>query len=262
MSDFEKFLVRDIVVPTGGWDFSWDEDTVTISAGTYDDILALGLELESVIEDELYTASVSFSQVGICSINIATMSSADWGGTDDALSAILGFDESETVSANTLTSSSPHAYGWYPGAITYSNNVSRGAGRTGGNIWTPVDNAITQFSGAGAGRIVDIAQKIRRRTISYDLVSRDEVEHLTRGIAALWSTHRTKRLAWYLDREDGDTDDYGTQADPDSHTDASIRAGTVDWWLVTMVSQPMVTEDPRNPSMYKVQFTINAEPGP
>jgi hypothetical protein len=212
-SQFPKFLAS-VIVPTGGWDFEWNEDGVTIPAGTYDTPLHLAAALETAL-DVGYTATVTISPVGKTTINITTMTSMVWGSTDDALSTALGFDETETVSSNTIVSTNQHTHGWYPGVISFGSGTSFGAGPTSDSGWQTADQLTRTYSGAGNARIIGPARRLYTRRIMFGPLKRLEIFN-TRGTGAIefrdrWST---KVLWWYPDRTDGAVGSYGTQVDP------------------------------------------------
>jgi len=259
-SPWGKFWARDIVVPTGGWDFKADclVAVATIPAGTYDDVAALLQELHDQCEADASGTGwiMDISDVGIVQIFCDdTGWQPTWASTDDDLSTLLGFDETETVGGYTLYSTYPHDYGWYPGGITYNNNEARGAGVTSGPFWVPVDTAVRSWSGSGKQRTVTMGSELWRRTLRFSLVNKDEVSHLTRGIAALWSVHKHRQFAWYPDRSVGSPAVPGTQGDPSTDTDDDC-----DYWLVDLVDQSKVQAEPGNPSLFTVELTLNGRP--
>lgn len=254
MSAYSKFLVRDIVVPTGGYDFATNLVTVTLPADTYDDILHLGYELENQLDTDYpgLEWDVDFDQTGKCYISADGAWTITWGSTTTALSYMLGYDETESVSSNILTSTNGHQYGWYPGVITHGYNVNRGAGLVSGPLWVPVDQAVRAWSGSRLQRTVELSTKLARRVARFDIINRDEVGDVNNGLAAIWWSHTAKSLAWYLDRSVGSCGSYGTQGTPGEDNDDDC-----DYWVVDLVEQPDASPEPSNPSLYMVEMVLN-----
>lgn len=262
MSDWGKLLVMDIVIPSGGWTWSWFEGatprTVTVPAATYDDVHAVGRALRDALRamgGGHTTDVVAISQVGICTITISGMTDDRWAGCDDELEDLLGFDQSESVNSGSITGALQVTHAWYPGAITHDHHVYRGAGLVSGSFWIPVDSVVKQWSGSGEPAIVHPGQLPLRRALRWDIVSTAEVRDLKRGVAQLWETHRAKRLRWYPDRELGTVDDYGSKGDPRSDVDGDAAA---DYWEVSIVDAPDPREVGGSRSWWSIEMVVQA----
>lgn len=258
-----KLLVRDLVVPAGGWDWAWSEggspQVATLPAGSYDTILDLAEELRDQIDlvNPPIGSTIVLSEVGITTIIIPGMTATDWPNTDDSLSSLLGFDETETVTGNTVISSGQHQYGWYPGAITHNWNPNKGAGLASGNRWRSQDASVSTTAGSGRRRRIRPGRTPRIRLLRFDLLYRDEVRDRTIGVDALQERFFASRFSWYPDRTLGQVGTPGTTGDPRTLTDADV-----DYWVVTLQDQPTDRERTEHPDWYEVELTLNGEPGP
>ena len=255
-----KFLVRDIVVGVG-YTLVWFEGgtprSATIPAGTYSTVLEILAALVVAIDAEI-APSVSHayvSEVGIVSIQIGGITAINWSGTADVLSELLGFDESEVVVSWTITASGQHRYGWYPGAITYGYQLSRGAGIVFGTRWVPQDSAIRTVSGSGRQRTIAPGRLRRLRRLRFDLLSLAEVRDHEVGIDSLQERFLTKRLRWYPDRSVGTPDVPGVSGDPQTDLDTDC-----DYWIVTLAEQPVAAERQENPDFFTIDLALNGEP--
>ena len=195
---------------------------------------------------------VSVSSLGFVTITISGMTDQRWVATTDALSSMLGFSESEAVSGGSLVSTSPHELGWYPGALTHNHSLTRGAGLVSGAFWLPQDTSVRQWAGSGKQHTVKTARLLRRRPVRFDIVSKEEVEDLTRGVAALWDEHLTRRLWWYLDRTTGAVGSYGTLGNPWTDVDSGVS-----YWIVTLAERPDVLEVSPSRSRFQVDLVLN-----
>jgi hypothetical protein len=145
MSAWGKLLVP-VVVPTGGWAWSWGSgfdatNYVTVPAGTYGTILSLADALEDEI-DKVAGSYVEISSTGIASVRINYLTAVHWISCADSLLTTLGYtEEEEVVSPNntqsTVTASLHHRYGWYPGVA--SHGAARGEGLAGDSAWQVAD---------------------------------------------------------------------------------------------------------------------------
>ncbi len=262
MSSFGKFLVCSIVVPAGGWVFAWHEGathrSVTIAAGTYADINAVGRALRDALRalgGGHTTDVVSINQVGRTTITISGATAQRWDATTDLLSDMLGFAETEDFSAGSIVGTKQITHAWYPGALSHDANLYRGAGLVYGGFWKPLDKVVGQWAGSGKPAIVHPGQLPLRRALRFDIVTTDEVKDLKRGVAQLWELHRAKRLHWYLDRELGTVDAYGTKGDPRTNVDGD---GLFDYWDVSIVTPPDPREVQNTSSWFSVEMVVQA----
>lgn len=243
MSTFDKYLAP-ITIDSSSQQFGYNDgapQTVSLDKGTYDSIL----EVCDNLEDNLGPGfTVTVSSLGIVSISSATTFLADWANTDDALSTILGFTESETASNNTLTATNQHANGYYPGLVSYGRNTWDGAGVVTDTLWIPQWKIARAYSGTGEARIVGPSSALYRRKLSYSLISGDEVTS-DYGAAPFFSTVIASQFRWYPDREKG--------------TVASPGAKNSDYYLVTLVAYPRFKQS-RSGSHYTFDVEMNREP--
>ena len=247
MSVFGK-LLSPITVETGGWDFTFKEGapdrTVTIPAGTYDTVLDL-LAALSVVIDVLYTPVVTCSSTGIVVITIAEMTAMNWALTNDGFEQ-LGFSGTELVVGTSITSTTMHHWGWYPGVITFG--AAGGSGLEGDTEWVPPEISEGMVSGAGEQAIVTPTRPPYEQNLSFGAIKRDEMRDRGRGPICLRDRWRMKVLRWYPDR------DVGTVAVPDGplgqgdpgHPYYDLGADC-DYWNVTVVGEPMLERHSSHP---------------
>jgi len=269
-SPFGKFFAP-ITVPTGGWTLDWVASSgtsiITITAGDYADILALATQLQTQLRalgagPPDHTAdAVQISRLGIVSIYIVAMTGQAWATTDAAFSEAFGFAETEAVASNYLVGTIPHAYGWYPGAISFGVGDGYGAGIAADTGWIVADETLVTTAGSGASRIIAPARRRYTRTVRFGPLKKSEaLDARNRGPAALMDRWSTGVLRWYLDRDsaDGASATVGTQMDPgapeyDIDTDH-------DYYKVTLIETPTITPIASNPDWFDVTLKLNAEP--
>lgn len=251
MSDFGKILAS-VTVPTGGYTLTWDADIVTVPAGTYPTALHLGEALRAAVSTGGYASTASFTPTGIFSISIAAMTSVVWAETSAGLITALGFDGDESVVSNAVTASNPHPDGWYPGTISFG--AANGVGIAADTDWIPVDVADGVVAGNGQQSLIGPSRSIWERSLTFQYITRAEMQHRTRGPIALASSRwRYRELYWYPDRDDGDCGDYGTQGDPED-------VATADYWLVTVASEPQFPSHAQRPDLFTPIVRFNGEP--
>lgn len=261
MSAFGKLLAP-IVVPVGGWDFVFVDGggptTVTVPAATYGSALILGRALRSAIRAEGGHAAdtVEFSETGYCTMDLNGVVSITWASCDADLLTALGFAGSEAVLNDIVTGSLQHDMGWYPGVI--SLGTDRGVGLISDTEWQPENVAEGVVAGSGRTARVGPARPPYRRTLVFGKVSRAEMKHQSQGPICLKARWLYSDLYWYPDRADGTVADYGTQGDP-GHPSYDTDEDC-DYYLVTVVGDPQLTQDTEHPDLWTVQVTLNAEP--
>lgn len=185
ISPYPKFLWP-ITVPTGGWTFTTNHASSVVPADTYDTIYDLLDELESQLDTD-YPAlewNVYMSSIGVVSISADGAWTVTWGSTSDALSAALGFDETESVSSNVLSSTYQHLYGYYPGLLSYGLDVHKGMGNTNTRIWRKRWGGVRQRAGDGAMTAVTPASATDTLDLRFGLVRLAEVDDADRGLRA------------------------------------------------------------------------------
>jgi hypothetical protein len=247
MSQWGKFLAA-VVVPTGGWDFSWSDGTnrtLTVPAGTYTTVLDL--------LDEMHTQHSAV--VGTCSstgqvvLTVSSINSMRWSYTTDALSSCLGFAETESPSAGAVTATNRHTHGWYPGTISFG--YTKGEGLAADSEWQPDEAPAVAVAGSGTATVVAGSRPIYRRTLLFDLIKQTELVHRTRGVMAMAVAHRTVDVCWFQNRDIGTVAAQGTKGDPHSSSSA-------DYWSckTTIQWEPNGT----NPDYYSVQVDLIGQP--
>ena len=256
-------LLGEVVVPTGGWDFKWTDNsprTATIPAATYDTYLHLMDALLDAIDAvvPLYTNDITVSSVGFTTVTIGDgtgdLQSITYATCSDALMTAMGFVETEMISDDAVTAAGQHTHCWYPGTITHNYSLYRGAGLAGGALWLPQDVAVRTKSGSGNARIVTPGMLPRTRALRFDLIDLDEARHPTRGVAALMETHLASKFYWYLDRTVGNVGSYGTAIDPWDDVDDDG-----DYYVVTLDGQPKLPVRAEHPRKFQVELVLNAE---
>lgn len=247
MSQWGKFLAA-VVVPTGGWDFVWSDGsarTLTVPAGTYTSVLD--------VLDEMHTqhsaVTGTCSSTGQVVLAVSGINSMTWASTSNGLSTLLGFAETENPAAGVVTATSRHTHGWYPGTLSYG--YTKGEGIASDTLWTPTESPAVVVAGDGTTTVVGASRPVYRRSITFDLVKKTEINDRTRGLMALAVAHRTVNVAWYENRDTGTVAAQGTKGDP--HTAASADYWSIkvtaewqnqgthpDWYIVTLdlIGQP------------------------
>jgi len=262
MSAWGKLLVP-VVVPTGGWAWSWGSgfdatNYVTVPAGTYGTILSLADALEDEI-DKVAGSYVEISSTGIASVRINYLTAVHWISCADSLLTTLGYtEEEEVVSPNntqsTVTASLHHRYGWYPGVA--SHGAARGEGLAGDSAWQVADEVGRAFSGSGRIRAIAPSRRRYTRTLRWAAIRRSEYEDQYKGPALFEEHAATRSFRWYPDRDIGTVDDQGTQLDP-----AVSRSDTTAYyWLVSLTEAPAVEWSSQYPDLCSVQLILNGEP--
>jgi hypothetical protein len=253
-----KFL-PEITVPAGGYDLGFTYSgakVATIPAGTYDSILTLGAALATALESAASALAwtVAVSELGIVTIDADGAWTVNFGTTDDALETLLGFAGSETVDGSyTLTATSPHTHGWYPGSITYSRRSDRGVGISSGAMWIPQGGAaVRTWAGDGEQCTVCPPTLPVRRAIRFDIVDVSEAQDPVRGVMALAGAHLASRFRWYMDRSVGQVGALGDAGDPWTDTDDDC-----DYWIVDLADDPEVARVPQNPRKYSVELVLS-----
>lgn len=258
-SPYPKFL-RQITVPTGGYDFAGDDGApfvATVPAGEYRSVLLLCAELEDQINAEAVneTFTVAVSSTGTVTITATGAWTVTWASTDDALSTLLGFDESESVSAAVLTASETHRLGWYPGTISFGTTA--GAGDTLGGDWVRDWPHVSRKAGSRAMRRVTTASPLYQRTVEFDLLSREEVLDPYRGLDG-FERGFGQPVIWYPDRTAGTVAAPGTQGDPDTDP----RDSSCDFWEVYLEELPTRAHRSESNAWRTVSLLLHAEPAP
>lgn len=212
-------LLATITVPTGGWDFAGDDGaafTATLPAGDYDSILELGDALETAINaaavNETFTVAVSSG--GIVTITATGAWTVTWASTDDDLSALLGYAESESVDGSyILTATDRHLYAWYsPIGADYDLD----------DAWLPSREQETE-----AGGLIQYAssqehtyRELRLALLGPECLSEGgtasdghgaSVDWTSRTLKDFWSYIATRPFRFYGDRADGTVASPGTE---------------------------------------------------
>lgn len=258
-SPWGKFLAP-ITVPAGDWSFGFTKggaQVATIAAGVYATILELAAELETQLQVIDATFAVAVSSIGRVTISCNNAWAESWATTDDDLSDVLGFDETEAVAALALVATSRHTHGWYPGVI--SRGEADGEGLAADTGWRPADQLGVTYAGSGAARRISPARRAYRRQVRFGCLRRSEVFNRSRGVAPLGDRWATSSIRWYPDRDDGTVAVPGTQMDPGYPTYSDGTDG--EWWLVTVASEPELTAL-AHPDWQAVELDISAEPKP
>lgn len=213
-SIFPKFLWAieiDITNQTFGYDAG---SSVDIDVDNYTTILELLDNLETKLGAG-YTCSVS--EIGIVSITKTSAWTADWGGTDNALETILGFDGTETVDGSyVLTATNQHTAGYYPGVISWGRLTTKGTGFATPLMWQPVWRTV----GVRAGN--NKMHTIGSQTPSYEaspmlgMISEDELTD-DFGLFNFSNSCILSQFRLYPDRSDGTVATPGTE-DTDYYT--------------------------------------------
>jgi hypothetical protein len=256
-------ILAPVVVPAGGWLWSWATgldatNLATIPAGTYGTILSLAEALETEL-DKLAGSTVEISSTGIASVKSNYLTAVHWASCADALLSTLGYSEDETITlpdttSATITATSRHRYGWYPGVL--SHGAARGEGLAGDSAWQVADEVGRIVSGAGRMRALAPSRRRYTRTLRWAAIRRSEYEDQYRGPSLLEEHGATRSLRWYPDRADGVCDNQGTQGDP-----ASSRSDAAGYyWLVTLTEPPAVEWSSQYPDLCSVQLVLNGEP--
>jgi hypothetical protein len=251
---FSKFLA-DVTVPTGGWDFAWTDTggahVATVGAGSYSFIGFMAMldeKIEALADDNL---TLHLSSEGAVTLDDDSAWTVTWATTDDALSTLLGFDESESVDgSHVLTASSDHRSGWYPGLVTYGSGD--GEGFLSDTRWQPVDMIGRSLAGSGEQSSVKPGRIPYERTIVIDMIGTTEGDDPYRGPKAFLDQYATKIWSWYEDRDTGTAAAEGTQGDPDVDT-------TADYWRVDCKSCDIAISQ-KHFSYYTVTLTFNGRP--
>jgi len=248
MSVWGKFI-GEIVVPTGGYDFAGDDGAgfvATLPAATYSSIYTLCDALETVINAETANEDVTIavSSIGIVTITGTGAWTITWATTDDDLSTLLGFAETESVDgSDVLTATSRHLYGWYPGRQTFGTLSSSGVGIVSNSIWEPeYETGVRQYAASGNVRLLMPTTPIRRKDITFAIISDDEAdgEFLT-----FYEGFISKTFFWYEDRDDGVVGTEGTQ--------------DTDYWEVSWYQDAGI-EQANNPNFFTVRMFLSREP--
>lgn len=250
---YSKFLA-DVVVPTGGWDWVASDTggayTATIPAATYSFVKLLE-ELENQINDNNNSGAATVRIINGNTVVTDTEAwTITWASTDDALSTILGFAESESVASMVLTSLSDHRSGWYPGLVTYG--AGNGEGFMSDTRWQPVDMIGRSLAGSGEQSSVKPGRIPYERTVIFDMIGVAEGDDPYRGPKAFIDQYATKIWSWYEDRDDGYPGAVGTQGDPDVDTSA-------DFWRVD-VKSCKIEKSQKNFNYYTVTLELNGRP--
>lgn len=214
MSGFPKML-WEIVVPTGGWDFCFNDGgakIATVPAATYTSILDLADELE----DQMNAASavnfvVTVSQIGIVVIDGDAAWNTAWATTDNDFSDCLGFAETEAVVATVLTATSQHLHGYYPGLVSYGYDAGRGAGLTKAFVWKPTWPMVRTHAGSGATRSVGPVTASEDCEFALSIIKWTEYEDDEIGVRAWQDECQALQFRLYRDRYEGTVVAPGTQ---------------------------------------------------
>ncbi len=256
-SQFSKFLAP-VTVPTGGWDFVYNEGdarTATIPAATYATILHLCEELQDQIDAESGGSStVAVTAVGIVSIEVTSLASVTWGSCSDDLLLALGYAESESIVSDTVTASLVHRFAWYPGVLSNVGGVgleSDTDNRAGGDIARTV-------SGSGKGRSVGPARRNYTRALRFGAINRTEKRDKHRGPMAMEDMWLHQVLWWYFDRTDGVVGTYGTQVDPGYPNYDEDADGN--YLKVYLDGDVLFVESTATPRWETLAFTFSIEP--
>lgn len=262
MSAWSKILAP-VTVPAAGWGWSWGDSGdatryATLPAGTYSSVLSMASRLASAMSAVVSGSSITVSQVGIAAVVAKNMTAVHWVSCAADLKSMLGYAGTESITgsgtaAATVTATSSHRRGWYPGVI--SHGAARGEGLAGDSAWQVADEIGRVVAGTGAMRSIAPSRRRYRREIRFGAIRRSEYEEIHRGVALLEEYGATQRLAWYPDRAEGTVASLGTVLDPaSSRTDA---AGY--YWRVTLLEAPAVEWSSQYPDLCSVTLLLNGE---
>ena len=259
-SPWGKFLAE-IVVPAGGWDWSWTDPAaqlVTIPAGRYDSILDLCSELSAQIVAAGRVPTITVSSVGQVRIYIINgmvqMTGIVWAACSDDLSDAMGYDETEAVVAGAVVATERHRWGWYPGVI--GRGDADGEGLASDSGWQVSDSVGSVVAGSGRARLIAPARRLYRRVVRFGSIRRTEALDRLRGPVCLQDLWSTGTLDWYVDRDYGTVAFLESQRDPGyPHWDSDIAYAR---WKVTI---SRVTLTPvEGPTWWNVEIHMEAEP--
>lgn len=210
MSGFPKILWNCDV--SAGLTWAWNDGvarSVALTDATHDTVLELGAHLQARIRTIDAAATVTISPIGIVTVTIPSIVAMNWAGTSNALSTILGFDETEALSGTSVTSSAQHLRGYYPGLISYGYATDRGAGLTTPIVWIPDYHEVRSVAGSLATRSVGVVTPQQTLDVACSLIRADstvdEWSDDDRGVRA-WidaCTVLEPRFRLYPDRANG-----------------------------------------------------------
>lgn len=261
-SAYGKFLAQ-VTVPTGGWDLAFSTSTAesaTVTAGTYGSVLSVGKELQDQLRalggdhtsDTVVISTTQGSTLGKTTLTIAGVLSMTWASCDDGLTTLFGFDETESLSSSTVTSTNAHTHGWYPGHVSY--NTGEGIQYDSG--WVADEVGVESIAGNGEMQSVGPDRLPYTRTLRFGALHRDEVvDERDRGCACFFDRWRRVPIRWYMDREDGSVGSYGTQGDPGAyHNDDDC-----DFYIIKVKGQPRRTVL-THPDWFSFELTMHGQP--
>ena len=222
--------------------------TATIPSADYDTILELLDELDDQMSNEgngTYTAAVS--SIGIITISCDEEWDITWANTDDDLSTLLGFDETEEVDgSDVLTATLQHQKGWYPGLLSFAYATNKGSGITADKRWELEWEGNRLFAGTGAISALYPNSPLYQRDITVSPLHKDEIDNTTIGVTAFINNCIAITFRWYPDRTDGVVATPGTQ--------------NTDYWLVSFVDNPDWRNSNRHPDWFDMSLLLNREP--
>lgn len=179
------------------------------------------------------------------------MATMRWSSTDNALSACLGYDESESFSGDDIVSTDAHRYGWYPGVT--SHGTARGEGVAGDSSWTPTDDVGRILAGNGTMRAIRPDRRRYERTLRYAAIRRTERIDEHRGVALLEEYGSTRAVRYYPDRDVGTVATPGTQRDPADDRDDLDGF----YWSCDMIADPRIDWHQAHPDICGVSVTVS-----
>lgn len=246
MSAYGKFLWG-VTVPSTDYDFATSLGTATVSAASFDTIL----EFLDELEDQLKLVNAGFSVTCSSIGTVAITGPAGWTwttvATDDALSTLLGLDESaDVVTADVLTGSSQHQRGWYPGTITRGRATTKGVGIAADRRWAPLHEGSQLFTMRGDPSSCFPATGLKRRELTIRPLTYAECIDEDVGVTAFIDEAIASTFRWYPDREDGTVADPGTQ--------------DTDYYECSFVGVPEWRGAGRNPDLFQLNLVLNRCP--
>lgn len=266
MSSWGKFLAP-VTVSTGGWAFVLSCSdvtlTATIPAGSYNTYLHMMSSLDGLMDAQLVdhggTCTVTVTSTGITKVTIAPvqvpLGVVVWASCNAALLSTMGFEQTETVSGNAVTTNEIHGNAWYPGLLSLPTTGGVGLEDDTGN--EPEDNSVRTIAGSGKSRGVGSARNVYTRTMRFGAIKTTEYEAKNRGPRCFMDRWKDKVVWWYPDRSKGLVSSYSTQVDPGYPSFDSDDDGG---YLKLFIRQVQFTRTTSTPRWRNVTITANVEP--
>jgi hypothetical protein len=263
MSSWSKFLAP-VTVSTGGWAWAYSTSgggpyTATIPAGTYDTYLHMMSTLDGLMEADVgANNAVILVNTNSAKTSVRTAGTTllvDFDNCNDALLSSMGFDETESPVASTITANHVHQWAWYPGLLSLPSTGGVGLEDDSGN--DAQETSVMTVSGSGKGRGVGPARDIYERTLRFSPIRTTEYNDKNRGPIAFKDRWKNQVLWWYFDREKSDVSSYSTQVDPGYPNWESDDDGA---YVKCYVRRTQFTRTTSTPRWRTVTVTFNVEP--